>query len=108
MTSRILAYALLTLLLPSAAWAHTCGPDTLSIKKGDTVSYSITGNHYIDTQIIKKGDPLVAKIEPPKNSGEDVAVFKIVGTGIGATKFKIDWDGEYRRGACYVEVTVAE
>jgi hypothetical protein len=96
------------LLMPSAAWAHDCGPETLSVKKGGSVAYAITGKHYIDTQIINKGDPLVAKIEPPKNSGEEVAVFKIVGTGIGTTEFKIDWDGEYRRGGCYVEVTVSK
>jgi hypothetical protein len=56
--------ALLALLSPSAAWAHRCGPQTLKVKKGNTVSYAITGRDYIDYQISDKGDPLVAKIEP--------------------------------------------
>ncbi len=124
MTTRIFGHAvvcagivaLLALLLPSAAWAHRCGPQTLKVKKGDTIWYVITGSsvaspHYIDYHIIDKGDPLVAKIEPPMNKDDYDAMFKIVGAGNGATMFKIDWVNATRasrRGSCRVNVTVHE
>ncbi len=109
MTTRIFAYALLMLLLPSAAWAHRCGPSTLEVKKGGTADFGITGdNEFIEYQIIDKGDPLVATIEsPPKNDDYDVW-FKIVGTGGGVTTFKISWHGPVRLGTCRVNVTVGE
>ena len=103
--------ALLALLASPEVWAHRCGPDKLAVKKGNTVSYKIlpvTGPHYVYTQIVNKGDPLVAKIDSLTENGEDEAVFEILGTGIGTTEFKIDWDTEYRRGGCYLEVTVSE
>ena len=55
--------ALLVLFLPSAAWAHRCGPQTLQVKIGNTVSYAITGSDVIEHQILDKGDPAVAKID---------------------------------------------
>jgi hypothetical protein len=107
MTTRIFAYALLMLLLPSAAWAHRCGAQTLEVKKGNTVDFVIIGDEYIEYQIVDKGDPLVAKIEPPKNE-ESTVVFKIVGAGNGVTSFKINWYGPSRLGTCRVNVTVGE
>ncbi len=100
--------ALLALLLPSAAWAHRCGPQTLQVKIGNTVSYAITGRDHIGYQIVGKGKPLVAKIEPPLNNDEYDVVFKIVGAGYGTTMFKIDWVGPQRLGTCRVNVTVHE
>ena len=116
MTTRIFGHALLcagvvallALLLPSAAWAHRCGPQTLKVKKGDTVSYALTGSDVIEHHIFDKGDPLVAKIEPPMNDDVNQPVFNIVGVGNGVTIFKINWEGEKRRYTCRVEVTVAE
>jgi len=100
--------ALLALIAPSEVWAHRCGPETLKVNKGDTVAFAITGSDFIEYQIIDKGNPLVAKIEPPMNNDEYDVVFKIVGTGQGVTKFKIVWDGPSRRGVCYPKVTVEE
>ena len=100
--------ALLALLSPSEVWAHVCGPGTLEVKKGDTASYAITGQDYIDYKIVDKGDPLVAKIEPQMNNDEYDVVFKKVGTGNGVTTFKVNWDGPSRRGLCSVKVTVGE
>ncbi len=100
--------AVLALLLPSAAWAHRCGPQTLQVKIGNTVSYAITGSDVIEHQIFDKGDPLVAKIEPPVNDDINQPVFNIVGVGNGVTIFKISWNGPVRLGTCRIEVTVAE
>ncbi len=121
MTTRIFGHALvcagivalLALLLPSAAWAHRCGPQTLKVKKGDTVTYVITLRvsatpHHTDYHIIDKGNPLVAKIEPPMNKDDYDAVFRIVGTGNGVTMFKTGWDDDRRKGTCQVKVTVHE
>ena len=108
MTIRIFAYALLALLLPSAAWAHICGPQTLEVKKGDTVEWGLNGSDFIEFQIAEKGDPLVAKIVPPMKNDERDVLFKIVGAGTGVTNFKINWDGSNRRGTCYIEVNVKE
>ena len=108
MTTRTFAYTLLMLLLPSAAWAHTCGPRTLEVKKGNTVDYGITGRDFIEYQILVKGDPLVSTIEPPPKNDDYDVWFKIVGTGNGATTFKIRWDGSHRFGFCRVEVTVKQ
>ncbi|MCZ6759315.1 MAG: hypothetical protein O7D29_02925 [Gemmatimonadetes bacterium] len=100
--------ALLALLLPSAAWAHRCGPQTLEVKKGATVDFGITGGDYIDYNITDKGDPLVAKIEPPIKDNEYDVWFKITGTGTGVTTFKIRWYGSPRQGSCPIKVTVSE
>ncbi len=100
--------ALLALLLPSAAWAHRCGPSTLEVKKGNTVDFGITGGDFIEYQILDKGDPLVAKIEPPPKNDDFDVWFKIAGTGSGVTTFKISWNGPVRLGTCRIEVTVAE
>ena len=109
MTIRILAYVLLLLLLPSTAWAHRCGPDTLEVKKGDTADYGITGdNEFVEYQIINKGNPLVAKIEPPPKNDDWDVWFKILGTGNGVTTFTINWQGPVRKGTCQVSVTVKE
>ncbi len=108
MMTRIFAYALLALLLPSAAWAHRCGLGTLEVKKGDTADYGITGSDFIEYQILDKGDPLVATIEPPPKNDDFDVWFKIAGTGSGATTFKISWHGPTRLGTCRVKVTVKE
>ena len=106
MTTRIFAYALLMLLLPSAAWAHRCGAQTLEVKKGNTVDFVIIGDEYISYQIVDKGDPLVAKIEPPGEIDQKDLVFKITGTGKGTTVFKLYWEGPQQQNFCRVKVTV--
>jgi hypothetical protein len=108
MMTRFCCYVFLALLLPSAAWAHTRGPQTLEVKKGDTVEWGLNGSDFIEFQIAEKGDPLVAKIVPPMKNDERDVLFKIVGAGSGVTNFKINWDGSSRRGTCYIEVNVKE
>ena len=59
-----LIIALLALLSPTAAWAHFCGPQELTVGKGNSIVYSITGRDYVSShEIVDKGDSLVAKIE---------------------------------------------
>lgn len=108
MTARIFLYALSALFLPSVAWAHTCGPQTLEVKKGSTVDYGLTGNAKVGYQIVDKGDPLVAKIEPLKKNDSLDVWFRVAGTGNGVTNFTISWIGPHRQGRCEVKVTVAE
>ena len=72
------------------------------------MEYAITGDDYVEYLITDKGDPLVAKIEPPTNKDEYDLRFKIVGMGNGATAFKIVWESSTRRMGCRVKVTVNE
>ena len=101
--------ALSALFLPTVGWAHTCGPGELVVEKGNTIMYSITGNDVVAShEIVDKGNPLVAKIEPPMDEKVDIK-FKITGTGEGTTVFKIYWQGpSYGKGTCSVKVTVSD
>ena len=101
---------LTVLLWPSVGWAHDCGKRKLTVAKGNTVVYSITGPDYADYKIVDKGDPRVATIEPPMNIDKHDLVFRITGTGTGTTVFKIYWEGPrgapQRQEYCRVKVTV--
>ncbi len=100
--------ALLVLLLPMAVWAHKCGPSELTVEKGNITVYSIPGHDFVPrSEIVDKGDPLVAMIEPPVDPDNVDLVFKITGTGEGTTVFKIFWQGPARQDTCSVKVTVA-
>ena len=70
--------------------------------------YSIPGHDFVPhSEILDKGDPLVAKIEPPVDPDNVDLVFKITGTGEGSTVFKIFWKGPKRQDTCSVKVTVS-
>ena len=104
----VLIIALLVLFLPMAVWAHKCGPSELTVEKGNIIVYSIPGHDFVPrSEIVDKGDPLVAKIEPPVDPDNVDLVFKITGTGEGTTAFKIFWQGPARQDTCSVKVTVA-
>jgi hypothetical protein len=101
--------ALSALLLPSAAWAHRCGPQELTVGKGSVIVYSIRGYGFVPSyEIVENGDPLVAKIETPVEFDNVNLEFKITGTGDGTTVFKIYWQGPQRQDTCQVNVTVHE
>jgi len=103
-----LIVALLVLLLPTAVWAHKCGPSELTVDKGSIIVYSIAGHDFVpDYEIVDKGDPLVAIIEPPVDPNNVHLVFKITGTGAGITAFKIHWQGPSNQSTCPVKVTVS-
>jgi|GEM_PF-3649354 len=103
-----LIIALLVLLLPMAVWAHKCGPSELTVDKGNIIVYSIPGHDFVPrSEIVDKGDPLVAMIEPPVDPDNVDLVFKITGTGEGTTVFKIFWQGPVGQDTCSVKVTVA-
>ena len=103
-----LIIALLVLLLPMAVWAHKCGPSELTVGKGSIIIYSIAGHDFVpDYEIVDKGDPLVAMIEPPVDINNVHLVFKITGTGAGTTVFKIHWQGPRNQDTCPVKVTVS-
>ena len=104
-----LIIALVVLLSPMAAWAHKCGPGELAVEKGSIIVYSITGHDFVpSSEIVDKGDPLVAMIEPPVDPENVHLVFKITGIGDGTTVFKIHWQGPKRQDTCSVKVTVSE
>ena len=99
---------LLVALSPMAAWAHKCGPGELTVEKGNIVVYSIPGHDFVPRyEIVDKGDPFVARIEPPVDIDNVDLVFKITGTGVGATAFKIYWQGPAQKDTCSVKVTVS-
>jgi hypothetical protein len=99
--------ALTTLLFPAAVWAHTCGPQELAVKIGDTIKYKINGHHVPSFEITEKGDPLVATIEPPVDKNNPNLIFKIIGSGVGITVFQIHWKGPLRENTCSVRVSVS-
>ena len=104
-----LIIALLVALSPMAAWAHKCGPSELTVEKGNIIVYSIPGHDFVPkSEIVDKGDPLVAMIEPPVDPDNVDLVFKIIGTGNGTTVFKIHWQGPKRQDTCSIKVTVSE
>ena len=110
--TRRFRYALITTLLvtlsPMAVWAHTCGPGELTVEKGNTIVYSINGYQFVPSfEIVDKGDPLVAMIEPPVDPKNVNLVFKITGTGEGTTVFKIYWKGPFRQSTCSLKLTVS-
>jgi len=91
-----------------AVWAHKCGPSELTVDKGNIIVYSIPGHDFVPrSEIVDKGDPLVAMIEPPVDPDNVDLVFKITGTGEGTTVFKIFWQGPVGQDTCSVKVTVA-
>ena len=99
---------LLLLLSATAGWEHHCGAGELTVEKGKTIAYLIRGHsRVLEFEVVEKGNPLVAKIEPPPNADRHDLVFKITGTGKGATAFRINWRGPHRIGSCQVEVTVS-
>jgi hypothetical protein len=103
-----LIIALLVLLLPMAVWAHKCGPSELTVGKGNIITYSIAGHDFVPNyEIVDKGDPLVAIIEPPVDVDNVHLVFKITGMGAGTTVFKIYWQGPRNHNTCPVKVTVS-
>jgi len=104
-----LIIALLVLLLPMAVWAHKCGPSELTVDKGNIIVYSIPGHDFVPrSEIVDKGDPLVAMIEPPVDPDNVNLLFKITGMGDGTTVFKIHWKGPNRQDTCQVKVTVGK
>ncbi len=103
-----LIIALLVALSPMAAWAHKCGPGELTVEKGNIIVYSIPGHDFVPTsEIVDKGDPLVAMIEPPVDPENVDLMFKITGTGEGTTVFKIHWQGPSKQDTCSFKVTVS-
>ena len=103
-----LIIALLAPLSPSAVWAHTCGPGELAVEKGNIIVYSIAGHDFVpSSEIVDKGDPLVATIEPPVDPDNVDLVFKITGTGDGTTVFKIHWEGPSQQDTCSIKVIVS-
>ena len=109
MMSRIFAYVLLTIILPTEAWAYRCElPSQFKLSKGDTVEYKVWGDHLADYKVIKMGDKNVATIEPETISLQDVGLFKILAVENGSTKFTIERRGTTKRLHCTVEVIVAE
>ena len=103
-----LIIALLMLLSPTASWAHTCGPGELTVEKGNIIVYSIPGHDFVpNSEIVERGDPLVATIEPPVDPDNVDLVFKITGIGDGTTVFKIHWEGPSKQDTCSIKVTVS-
>ena len=118
--TRCSRYALIVALFvpfsPMAAWAHSCGTRELTVEKGNIIVYSIAGHDFVSSsEIVDKGDPLVALIEPPVDPDNVDLVFKITGTGAGTTVFKIHWQGQMfglstiseLEATCTIEVTVS-
>ena len=109
MMTRIFAFVLLTIILPTEAWAFRCGlPYQFKLSKGESVDYTVSGGSYADYEVVKIGDENVATIEPKTISKEDVGWFKILAVGNGSTEFTIEREGATKTGRCTVEVTVAE
>ncbi len=103
-----LIIALLVPLSPTAVWAHKCGPGELAAEKGSIIVYSIPGHDFVPkSEIVDKGDPLVAMIEPPVDPENVDLMFKITGTGEGTTVFKIHWQGPSKQDTCSFKVTVS-
>jgi hypothetical protein len=103
-----LIVALLVLLLPMAVEAHKCGPSELTVEKGNITVYTIPGHDFVPRyEIVDKGDPLVAMIEPPVDPDNVDLVFKITGMGDGTTAFKLYWQGPAQNDTCSVKVTVS-
>jgi hypothetical protein len=103
-----LSISLLMVIPSSAVWAHKCGPSELTVGKGNIITYSIAGHDFVPNyEIVDKGDPLVAIIEPPVDVNNVHLVFKITGTGAGTTVFKIYWKGLRNQDTCPVKVTVS-
>ena len=101
--------ALLTLLSPTVGWADQCRPQKLIVEKGEIVWYPLHGvRKDLEFEIVEKGDPLVAKIEPLAEIDEPDLVLKITGTGNGTKELQVNWQGPNVEGSCQVEVTVAE
>ena len=99
---------LVALLTPAVGWAHKCGPSELTVGKGNIILYSIRGDDFVPSyEIIDKGDPLVAIIEPPVDIDNTDLVFKITGTGNGTTMFNIYWQGKRQQKNCPVKITVS-
>ncbi len=110
--ARCSRYALIVALFvpfsPMAAWAHSCGPGELTVEKGNIIVYSIAGHDFVpSSEIVDKGDPLVAMIEPPVDPENVDLMFKITGTGEGTTVFKIHWQGPSKQDTCSFKVTVS-
>ncbi len=110
--TRCFRYALIVTLLvpvsPMAVWAHTCGPEELTFEKGSIIVYSIPGHDFVpESEIVDKGDPLVATIEPPVDPENVDLVFKITGIGEGTTMFKIHWQGPSKQDTCSFKVNVS-
>ena len=103
-----LIIALLVPLSPMAVSAHTCGPEELTVEKGSIIVYSIPGHDFVpESEIVDKGDPLVAMIEPPVDPDNVDLMFKITGTGAGTTVFKIHWQGPSNQDTCSFKVNVS-
>ena len=99
---------LVALLTPAVGWAHKCGPSELAVEKDSIIVYSIRGHDFVPSyEIVDKGDPLVAIIEPPVDTKNVHLVFKIIGTGEGTTVFQIHWKGPRNQATCPVKVTVS-
>ena len=110
--TRCFRYALIVTLLapvsPMAVWAHTCGSGELTVEKGNIIVYTIAGHDFVpSSEIVDKGDPLVALIEPPVDPDNVDLVFKITGTGDGTTVFKVHWQGPSNQDTCSIKVTVS-
>ncbi len=96
----------LTLFLPMTVWAHTCGPSELTVEKGSIIVYMISGDDFVRShEIVDKGDPLVAKIDPPVDPDNVNLVYKITGIGEGTTVFKVRWQGPSNQKTCSIKVT---
>ncbi len=103
-----LIVALLVPLSPMTVWAHSCGLGELTVDKGNIIVYTIAGHDFVpSSEIVDKGDPLVATIEPPVDPDNVDLVFKITGVGEGTTVFKIYWQGPSRQDTCSFKVTVS-
>ena len=103
-----LIIVLLAMISPTMGWAHECGPQELSVEKGNTIVYSIIGNDFVPShEIVDKGDSLVAMIEPPVEIDNVDLNFRITGKGDGTTVFKVHWTGPNRQATCSIKVTVA-
>ncbi len=104
----VLILALAVLFFPTAVWAHSCGPGELTVEKGSIIVYTIPGHSFVpSSEIVDKGDPLVAMIEPPVDPKNVNLVFKITGTGDGTTVFKIHWEGPSQQDTCSIKVIVS-
>jgi hypothetical protein len=118
----------MTFLSPTEGWAHKCGPQELTLEKGNSIEYAITGPHHpLEFEVIEEGDSLVATIEPPPdidpgnravnptakieatdNTARGDLIFNVTGRGKGTTAFKIYWRGPNRDATCQVTVTVPD
>ncbi len=104
----VLIFGLFVSLSPKAVWAYSCGPTELSVNKGDSVEYVITGPATADFEVVDTGNSLVATIEPLKIRGERLGKFDVTGVKDGNTAFKIFWLRPQGKGTCPVSVTVSE